>query len=137
MQSNCVINKVSYCWVVHRETTQFDQFLMPHYGIKTPDVLHIWNEDLDFDIAIRINKQYQKGEYINHHLGPALVLGGNFPSKESPLRKGLLFRLRPKLIILTNGEVSDAVTQKVIQWCKSSNFRAVEVNPMGGVVQKN
>ncbi len=95
------------------------------------EVLRISSLDKSFDMAIRVLVwQDLSGTY--RHLGPALVLGHNFPMEQCAAREGILIELRPKVCCLPEDGPDSASVERVVQWCRSKHFRVRRINSSGG-----
>jgi len=118
-----------YYWA-HCVTSEFQQ--LRRWGDQDEiEVLRISSLDREFDIAIRV-LVWPSSDGDCRHLGPALVLGDQFPSVCNPVRTGIMIELRPKVCRLPNSGPRSTDVERVIQWCKSVHFRSRRVNSSGG-----
>ena len=123
------VNGQKFYWCEISQTNRFSQLQHIFHGIVKFDVLRIKAEEFDFDIAIRIDG---RGTQI-HYLGPALVIGTEFPNCESPVSPEIMIELRPKLCRLPDQVINNSVAERIVQWAQSSKFRVIRVNAIGGL----
>jgi hypothetical protein len=102
----------------------------PYPSPERIDILRIVEAEGEFDIALRASPE-EYGGVSQVVLGPILVLGTGFPTTFSAVPSGVRIRLRPKVSSVPGKVVTAVAVERVIAWCLSKHFRAVQCDRYG------
>ena len=113
-------------WYVEPQTSDYLGF-----SAGRVDVLRITSCDGDFDIALMLRAMEFHGGSQILVASPLIVLSKQFPTPQIAVEKGARIRVRPKVTVFRDAEISNYGVRRIVEWCLSRHFRAVRCDIYG------
>jgi hypothetical protein len=120
------ISGVEFCWYVESGTMSY-----PGFSSRPIDVLRIVASEKEFDIVLWLRQMEFRGGSRILLASPIVVLSQEFPTSFAPAKKGARIRIRPKVSVFRDARVTDHGVRRIVEWCLSRHFRAVQCDVHG------